>query len=461
MARVTEAPALETLRTVEEPFDVRIPLRTILTWASPALGVGAMFFLVNLYLMKFSTDVLIIAPGAMGLIFGLSRIWDAISDPLAGYFSDRTHTRMGRRRPWLLAAIVPAVAVFVMVWNPPLALSGVGLVAWMAVGVFGFYTAMTIFSVPHASLGAELSKSYDDRNRIFGWRQIAFNSGAFLALFGMSLLIRSDNPRATASSLAVIGSVLTATMILFCVIRLRERPEYQGRGATNPLSAFKDVLGNPHARLLFLVMLIEHLGAATITILTPYAAEYQIGTPEKTPQFVFCYMIMSAATVPIWVRLARTFGKRNLWLFSMTLTGLAFGGMFLGQRGDVFLISFLAGLGGAAGGCGAVVGPSIQADVIDYDEYKTGQRKEGAYFAAWSFVFKGSSGITFMLTGLVLQFSGFVPNQEQTPEALFAIRALFALFPLVCCLTGALLLTRFKLNRKEHAEIRAVLDARR
>jgi GPH family glycoside/pentoside/hexuronide:cation symporter len=108
-----------------------------------------------------------------------------------------------------------------------------------------------------------------------------------------------------------------------------------------------------------------------------------------------------------------------------------------------------------------VVGPSIQADVIDYDEYKTGQRKEGAYFAAWSFVFKGSSGITFMLTGLVLQFSGFVPNQEQTPEALFAIRALFALFPLVCCLTGALLLTRFKLNRKEHAEIRAVLDARR
>jgi GPH family glycoside/pentoside/hexuronide:cation symporter len=277
----------------------------------------------------------------------------------------------------------------------------------------------------------------------------------------MALLIRSENPRATASWLAIVGCVLTTTMILWCVVRARERPEYQGRGAANPLSAFGDVLGNPHARLLLVVMLIEHLGVATISILTPYAAEYQIGTPEKTPQFVFCYMVASAATVPLWVRLASRFGKRNLWRFSMILTGLAFGGMFLGQRGDVLLISVLAALGGAAGGCGAVVAPSIQADVIDYDEYRTGQRKEGAYFAAWAFVFKGASGITFMLTGFVLQFSGFVPGAEQGPSALLAIRSLFALYPLVCCLIGALLLSKFTLNRDEHARIREALDARR
>jgi GPH family glycoside/pentoside/hexuronide:cation symporter len=441
--------------------EARIPLGTILTWASPALAVGAMFFLVNLYLMKFSTDVLLIAPGAMGVIFGISRIWDAISDPLAGYLSDKTRSRFGRRRPWLLAAIVPGVLVFLMVWNPPATLSGFGLIAWMAAGIFGFYTAMTIFSVPHASLGAELSTNYDDRNRIFGWRQIAFNSGAFLSLIGMSMLIGSEDPRATASGLAIVGCVLLTALMLWAVVRLRERPEYQGRGATSPFSAFGDVLRNPHARLLLGVMLIENLGVATITILTPYAAEYQIGAPEKTPLFVLSYMVMSAATVPLWVRLARHFGKRNLWRFSMTLTGLAFGGMFLAQTGDVLLVAVLAGLGGAAGGCGAVVAPSIQADVIDFDEYRSGQRKEGAYFAAWSFVFKGASGITFMLTGLVLQFSGFVPKVEQNPTALLAIRSLFALFPLVCCLIGAVLLSRFSLNREEHAEIRDALDARR
>jgi sugar (glycoside-pentoside-hexuronide) transporter len=464
-AFVTEAPELAPEDTpaseAESLIQERVPLSTIVSWAAPALGVGGMFFLVSLYLMKFSTDVLFIAPGAMGLIFGLSRIWDAISDPLAGYLSDRTNTRFGRRRPWVLASAVPAVVVFLMVWSPPEGLSGFPLVLWMGVGVFGFYTAMTIFSVPHASLGAELSTSYDDRNRVFGTRQIAFNSGAFLALIGMTMLIRSDTPRDTAFGLAVVVSVLTATMILASVLSVRERPEYQGRGGTRALSAFGDVVGNPHARLLFVVLLIEHLGVATISVLTPYAAHYQIGTPEKTPLFILCYMIASAATVPIWVRLAKRFGKRNLWCFSMTLTGLSFGGMFLGQRGDVLLISVLATFGGAGGGCGSVVGPSVVADVIDYDEYKTGERKEGAYFAAWSFVLKGATGITFLLTGLVLQFSGFVPNVEQTEMARMAIRSLFALFPLVGCLIGAVLLTRFRLNREEHAEIRAVLEERR
>ena len=97
-----------------EVSDERVPLATILIYASPAPCVGFMFFLVSMYLMKFSTDVLLIAPGVMGLIFGLSRIWDGISDPLAGYFSDRTETRIGRRRPWMLASLVPIVLVFVM-----------------------------------------------------------------------------------------------------------------------------------------------------------------------------------------------------------------------------------------------------------------------------------------------------------------------------------------------------------
>jgi GPH family glycoside/pentoside/hexuronide:cation symporter len=440
--------------------ELRVPIGTILSWSAPALGVGAMFFLVNLYLMKFSTDVLLIAPGAMGIIFGLSRIWDAISDPLAGYFSDRTRSRLGRRRPWLLAAIVPSVVGFLMVWSPPAVLSGPALLVWMAAGIFGFYTAMTIFSVPHASLGAELSTSYDDRNRVFGWRQLAFNGGAFAALAGMSVLIGSPEPRVAAFRLALVASIATAGMILWAVVRVRERPEYQGRGATRPLSAYADVWRNPHARLLLAVLLIENLGAAQITILTPYVSQYIIGTPEKTPLFIFCYMSASAATVLLWVRVAARVGKKHLWIFSMTLTALAFGGMFFGGKGDVLLIASLATLGGAAAGCGAVVGPSMQADAIDYDEYRTGQRKEGAYFAAWSFVFKGASGLTFMLVGIVLQLSGFEPNVEQSEQVKLAMRSLFALFPLGCYLIGALLLTRFGLNRREHAEIRAALDAR-
>ena len=419
-----------------------------------------MFFLVNMYLMKFSTDVLLIAPGAMGLIFGLSRLWDGVSDPLAGYLSDRTQTRLGRRRPWMLASLVPIVAVFLMVWSPPLSLTGNALIAWMAVSVVGFYTAMTIFAVPHSSLGAELSMDYNERTRIFGWRHMSFMGGAFLAVGGMSLLIGSEAPRTTATQLSVIASVMTVSVMLFSVARVRERSEHLGRGAENPFVAFGDVFRNPHARLLLVVILIEHLGSATITILTPYASQYIIKTPHLTPLYLLCYMVASASTVLVWVKLAERFDKKHLWVFSMSVTGLAFGGMFLGGEGDWVLLASLSTIAGVAGGCGPVIAPSIQSDVIDYDEVATGQRKEGAYFAAFSFVFKGSAGLTLMLTGFVLQASGFQPNVEQSETSKLAIKSLFSLFPLVSALGGALLLSRFRLDREEHARLRQILDAR-
>ena len=145
----------------------------------------------------------------------------------------------------------------------------------------------------------------------------------------------------------------------------------------------------------------------------------------------------------------------------MVLTAFSFGGMFFLEKGSVGLISFLAFTAGLAAGCGGVVSPSIQTDVIDYDEYMTGERKEGAYFSAWNFVFKLSFGVTLFFTGFVLQFSGYVPNAEQTETVKTAILALYALYPLVCFLLGAAIFSRFRLNEAEHAEVRAVLDARR
>ena len=104
-------------------------------FGAPAVGAGYMYLLLSLYVMKFSTDVLLIAPAIMGLIFSVSRIWDAISDPLVGYLSDRTSTSLGRRRTWILFSFIPIAIGFYAVFAPPQGLTGDGLSWWMAVAI--------------------------------------------------------------------------------------------------------------------------------------------------------------------------------------------------------------------------------------------------------------------------------------------------------------------------------------
>lgn len=422
------------------------------------MGVGFMFFMVTLYLMKFSTDVLLISPAAMGIIFGLSRIWDAVTDPVAGYMSDRTSLKSGRRRPWMLCSIPFIAVTFFMMWNPPLDLSEAALIMWMAAAIIFFYTAMTAFTVPHTSLGAELSTNYHERTRIFGLRHMIWNSGSLLALVAMHQLITGENIRQIAFVITVLAAVVTSVLIFWMYLNTSERPEFQGRGESNPLVAFGDVLRNKHAVLLLVVFFIENLGAATIGILTPYIAEYIVGRPEKTVIYILLYLLPSVLSVPLWIPLSRIVGKKAMWMFSMLVTAFGFGGMFFLEEGSDTLISVLAFVCGLGAGSGAVVGPSIQSDVIDFDEYKTGKRKEGIYFAAWNFVFKSATGITLMLTGFVLSASGFVPNVEQNETAKLALLTLYAIFPLVCYVIGALIFSRFKMSESDYQDIRAKLD---
>jgi len=442
----------------------------VFAYGAPATGAGYMYLLLGLYVMKFSTDVLLIAPAVMGLIFSASRIWDAVSDPLVGYLSDRTRSRFGRRRSWILASVIPIAATFIMVFAPPAGLEGSALVAWMAVAIIGFYSVMTLFFVPHLSLGAELSSSYHERSRLFGIRHAFYTFGSILALGCFYLLISAESrgpvaARAAAFDLSLVAALITSGLIIFAGLRLKERDDFQGRVNQNPFQAFGDVWRNPHARLLILVTFIENIGGAAIGVLTLYIAQYVVGAPEWAPAIILCYMIPSTLSVPMWIPLSRRFGKLKLWIFSMLLTGTSFGAMFaLVFMQDPTLklvyISLMAVFAGLAAGCGGTIAPSVQGDVIDYDEFKTGERKEGSYFAAWNFVYKSAMGVMLFLTGFVLEFSGFVPNVEQTMTAKIAMLTLYSLMPLLCYVVGAVLIRRFSLDEAAHGEIRAVLDER-
>jgi GPH family glycoside/pentoside/hexuronide:cation symporter len=456
-----KAPAVETAR-VAAPAEstARLPFAAILLYSAPMAGIGFMELLFGMYLMKYATDVLAVAPAAMGVVFLVSRVCGALSDPVAGFLSDRTRTRLGRRRPWLLATALPLAAVFVLMWSPPAALGPRELTLWMGAAVILFQMGINVYMMPHDALGAELSTDYHDRNRIFGTRRIVFGVGALLVFAAVGRLAASPAPRSDAATIAFAAAAVTAALMLYMGVVIRERPEYQGRGAARPFQALADVWRNPHARLLLLVFFSQQLGIGAVTIMAAYHTEYVLGAPQALPAVLGSFFLVSIVSVPLWIRLGRRFEKKPLLVASMTMVCLAIGGMFFVQTGDVLTMSLLAGIGGAAGGGADVIFPSLQADVIDWDEHRTGERKEGMYFAAWNFVAKTALGLAGVVTGLVLGASGFAPNQEQTETAKLAIRGLMSGWPLLSYGLGALLFLRFALTRASHAEIRRVLDSR-
>ena len=435
----------------------RVPLPTLLAWAPSIIGAAAGLFLVQFYFLKFATDVLLLPPLAVGVVFALGRAWDALSDPLVGNWSDRTRTRLGRRRPWMLAGIPVLMGSAAMIWMPP-QWSTWAVCIWCGVALFVFYSGFTMYMVPHTALGAELTDDHHDRSRIFGTQSVFFTLGMLGAFAAMGAINNAPDPRAAAAQIVGIGIVVGAAILLVAPVRLRERPEFLGRSQATAVSAMRDVLRNPHARLLLTAQFVQMAGGGVLGIMSPYLLEYVVERPDLIAQMPAIFVLCTVLSIPIWIRISRRFGKARCWTVGMFGTGIAFGMiLFVGKDAWVTMGVVLV-MAGFFSGSGMALGTSILADVIDSEEQATGERKEGAYSAAWGFAVKASSTLVIIVMSAALQFSDFEPNQKQSEATLWMLRFLNGAVPLVMYSLGALIFRRFTLDEAEHAAILAELD---
>lgn len=440
----------------------RLTNAVIWAYSAPRIAFGIMGMLFGTYLMKFSTDVLLIAPAAMGALIAASRLWDAISDPLAGFLSDNTRSRFGRRRVWLFSAALPIGLAIVMMWSPPTFLEGLELVIWMGIALIVYETASTAFYVPHGALGVELTPNYHERTRLFGYSHMIAAIGMILGLIALQLMNISEDKRTFAVYLSVFAGICVTAIALGSTFLLPERTDYQGRGNTNVVKSFLDVVRNKHARLLLIMYAIETFGGASVALLVPYLVEYVLPMTAYMVPILVLYVVPQFAFTPVWIWLSRRYGKKRLWAISMWMSaGFFVSGYFFLVPGEFSIMIWIgAFLLGTANGGAAVMAPAIKADIIDYDEYLTHERKEGAYLAVWNLVRKSAASMTALVTGLVLQWFHFVPNAEQTIDTQYAILALFTLLPGSCYIIGVLVFHRFSFNEAEHEEVRKALAAR-
>lgn len=439
----------------------RLSLSIIWAFALPKIAFAALNYFFIIYFMKYSTDVLLIAPAVMGVLLAGARLWDAFTDPITGYLSDRTQSRFGRRRAWMFIAAIPLGLSLVMLWSPPNLSSEIQIIAWMIVALLLFETALTAYFVPHGALGVELTQNYHERTRLFGYGHIISAVGAFLCLIALYYVDTVADKRSFISALSIGSGVSIALILLASTRILPERAEYQSMGGKSARRSFVDVFKNRYARLLLVVYGVEAFGSASVGLLFPYLLEYVwVGMSGKLMMLFLVFFVPMFLSVPIWIRLSRIFGKKEVWITSLGISVLGFVGYFLVSESGP-LVWTVAVIQGAASGCSVVLAQSVQADVVDYDEYLTGERKEGVYFAAWNLTRKISASVAALIVGIVLQFAGFEPNVEQTESTKLALRILLGVVPAIAIALGALLLTRFQLNEAKHKEIRQTLESRK
>ena len=278
----------------------RLSLSTIGLYGFPTTAVQFVYMLIMVMYMNFATDVLLLAPATIGAIFFASKLWDAVSDPLVGFLSDRTKLRFGRRRSWMLASSLPVAGFAIMLWAPPMGLSETELTLWVGVSIFGFYSAYTAFYVPHLALGAELSFEVHERNRVYGSRQIFGAVGLLLAFtLGAPLLEQHETARATALELGWLTGLACVVSIAIAALLLPREPVGSvGRGGRNLFSALRDVSRNPHARILLFVFFIESFGVGGTSVMAPYVVKYVIKLEGVLGIVLLAYVVPAALSIP-------------------------------------------------------------------------------------------------------------------------------------------------------------------
>jgi GPH family glycoside/pentoside/hexuronide:cation symporter len=429
-----------------KPLPARLPVRLLAAYGGPVFAVGYLLFFVQFYFLKYATDVLLLSPALVSLLFGAAKLWDGLSGPLIGSVSDRTRTRWGRRRPFLFGALPLLALGFVMLWAAPRNLEGAGLIAWLGAALFVFFSAFDLYTLPHLALGAELSPDSHERARLFGVRQMSFTVGILLAFGGIQFAMNAEEPRHAAVWLAIPAAIVAAGLLAVTPLVVREPARAVASGGGGLFASFRDVLSTSAARRLLGVQFIEAAGVGAVGTMAPFIAEYLLRRPEAVGLLSASYVVSGVVSIPLWLVLSRRVGQRETWMAAMLLAASAFAGVWFVGEGDLAWLVGLLVVAGAAMGCGGVLANALLADVIDLDERRTGERKEGVYSAAMLLALKVGTALAVGASGPVMTTAGFAPNVEQTEASLLGLRILFAGMPCLGFVLGAWLFRGFSLD---------------
>ena len=429
------------------------------------------FQFVNIFLLYYYTDVFGLEPAVVGTLFVVTRFWDAINDPLMGALADRTNTRHGRYRPYLLWVSVPfGLLGYLAFANPDFSPMGKTIYAYATyVGLMMAYTAI---NVPYSAMMGVMTPSSEERTSLASYRFVGAFSGMLLISLSVRPLVREfgGGDEATGFKLTMaLLSTLAVIMFLITFFTTKERIKPQSNQGHTLRKDFKFLFKNKPWLIMVVAAIMTLSNVAVRGAVTSHFFKYYVGDDGSS---VFWFLdrtslILSSGALAFicgifftgW--LGKKFGKRNSLMGLTLLNAITLLGFYFIPAESYTTMLLVNALGNLLAGPTPALVWAIYTDVVDYGEWKFGRRTTGLAFSAALFAQKLGLTVGGGLSGWLLGFCGFVANEVQSDEALLGIRLMFSILPGALAIANGIVLIWYPLTEDMMKTIEKDLADRR
>ncbi len=419
------------------------------------LGGNMYFTLTGFYLLFYLTDVVRLPAGLAGAAFMIGKIWDAVTDPVTGYVSDKTVSRWGRRRPYMAVGAVLLFFSMTLMFSTPSAGTPRALFLIATLLFCLLSLSYTLVNIPYAALLPELTEDFDQRTLLTGYR-MAFavvgtliGAGAVLPLVGAF-----GGGRVGWLAMGAITGFLMLASTFGTVFAVREPTRTAPEVGPGFFRTCIEVMGLRVFLRALVPWTLFIAGTSVIQGSLIYFFANIYGDEGLFQISLIFLLVTSLLSIPLWVAVSKRMGKRSSYMVGMLIVSagvLIFS--FFGAPGRV-LFAYTVMVGAGVGLSTHYVMPhSILPDVVEYDAIKNGVRREGIFSSLWTFSSKIGQAIALGITGLLLQVGGYTPDAPLEPAALTTIRLLCGPVPVIFYVTGVAILAGYPITRSYYVRM--------
>ena len=435
---------------------MKLSLRLKLLFSTGDLATSIPLAILMFFQLYFMTDVAGLRPDLAGWAVGIGKLWDAVNDPLIGLLSDRIRSRFGRRRVMLLFGAIPLGLTFMLMWLVP-PLGPVGLTFYYAATFILFDTVFTCIHVSYNSLTPELTSDYDERSTLNGYRMVFSIIGTLGTIILATVMGWFISDKRVLFMILGIGLGLVSIIPPLVVFRVSKDFDREHEGVSLSFKqAITETLSNRPFWMVMGLYLLSWTTASIMSAVLIYFANYYMRIPDQANYFILVAEGSAILFIPFWVWMARKLDKRRAYILG-SLTWVVVLLVLSAIRPDQVMLAYvLAALSGSGIATAYVLPWAMIPDIIEIDEAKTGERREGSYYAFASFFQKLATGAAVWGMGQALAFAKYItpaagqPLPVQPPAALTAIRIFMGPVPAALLLLSLLFAWRYNVTRESH-----------